>query len=132
MKSPCYCAVLRAAARKATALYDEELAPVGLNLAQYSLLRIIERAGTVSLTELGQVAELDRSTIGRNARVLQRQGVVRLTAAHDHRETAVALAPAGVDALRRGGPLWEAAQRHIEDRLGVEGARQLRAVAQRL
>ncbi len=38
MKTPCYCAALRVAARKTTALYDEELAAVGINLAQFSLL----------------------------------------------------------------------------------------------
>lgn len=39
MNTPCYCLALRAAARKATALYDETLAPAGLNLAQYGLMR---------------------------------------------------------------------------------------------
>ena len=78
MKIPCYCAALRVAARKTTALYDEELAAVGINLAQYSLLRQIERAGTVSLTELGRLAELDRSTVGRNVKALQGLGFVGL------------------------------------------------------
>jgi hypothetical protein len=44
----------------------------------------------------------------------------------------VTLAPGGVEALRRGRPLWEAAQRRIEDGLGAEGARRLRALAQSL
>ena len=34
---------LRAASRKATALYDDAVAPVDLNIAQFSLLRKIER-----------------------------------------------------------------------------------------
>ena len=101
---------LRAAWRKATALYDAELAPVGLNIAQYNLLRKIERAGAVSLTALGQLAELDRSTVGRNVRVLERLRFVRPVEAADQREAAVTLAPAGVEALRRAGPLWESAQ----------------------
>src|SRR5574337_549456 len=81
MKSPCYCSTLRAAARKATALYDEALAPAGVNVAQYGLLRRVERRGTVSLTELGRLSELDRSTVGRNARVLERLGLARLAGA---------------------------------------------------
>ena len=44
MASVCYCSSLRAAARKTTALYDAALAPVGINVAQFGLLRRIERA----------------------------------------------------------------------------------------
>jgi DNA-binding MarR family transcriptional regulator len=132
MKTPCYCAALRVAARKATALYDEELAPVGINLAQFSLLRKIERAGTVSLTELGRLAELDRSTVGRNVKVLKRLRFVGLAAGEDQREAAVTLTLTGVQALRRAGPMWESAQRRVENALGAEGARQLRALAQSL
>jgi DNA-binding MarR family transcriptional regulator len=120
---------LRAASRKATALYDEALAPVDLNIAQFSLLRKIERAGTVFLTALGRLAELDRSTVGRNIKVLERLRFVRLADVADRRKAMVTLAPSGVEALRRAGPLWEAAQCRVEDGLGVERARRLRALA---
>jgi DNA-binding MarR family transcriptional regulator len=126
MRTICYCAAVRAAARKTTALYDEALEPAGVNLAQYSLMRNIERAGTVSLTELGRMAELDRSTVGRNVKVLQRLRLVRLTPAKDQREAAVSLTAAGREAIRRGAPLWDEAQRRIETVLGVDGAEQLR------
>ncbi len=128
-ENPCYCLALRAAARKATALYDETLAPAGLNLAQYGLMRRIERAGAVSLTELGRMAELDRSTVGRNVKVLERLLLVRLSPAKDQREAAVGLTPAGSEALRRAAPLWEDAQRRVETVLGAGGAEQLRALA---
>ncbi len=75
---------------------------------------------------------LDRSTVGRNVKVLQRLGFVGLAAGEDRREAAVTLTPAGVEALRRAGPMWEAAQRRVENALGAEGARQLRALAQSL
>ena len=129
METICYCAAVRAAARKTTALYDEALEPAGVNLAQYSLMRNIERAGTASLTELGRMAELDRSTVGRNVKVLQRLRLVRLTPAKDEREAAVKLTAAGQEALRRGAPLWGEAQRRIETVLGAGGAEQLRILA---
>jgi DNA-binding MarR family transcriptional regulator len=132
MKSPCYCAVLRAASRKTTSLYDAALAPAGIGLAQYSLMRRIERAGTVSLTELARIAELDRSTVGRNVRVLERMGLVSGAAADDHRETTVALTESGVETLRRATPLWEDAQRRVEAVLGAAGATALRVLAQSL
>lgn len=132
MGTICYCAALRTAARKTTALYDSALAPLGINLAQYSLMRRIERAGPVSLTELGRLAELDRSTVGRNVKVLERLGLVRLEAAEDHREAAVRLAPAGARTLLRAAPRWDEAQRRIEAALGDDGARTLRTLASRL
>jgi DNA-binding MarR family transcriptional regulator len=129
MRTICYCAAVRTAARKTTALYDAALKPVGVNLAQFSLMRRIERAGRVSLTELGRMAELDRSTVGRNVRVLERLGLVLLTRAKDQREAAVRLTPAGAAALQRAAPLWEEAQRRVEAALGAGGAEQLRALS---
>ena len=129
MNSPCYCSTLRAAARKATALYDAALAPAGVNVAQFGLLRRIERRGSVSLTELGRLAELDRSTVGRNARVLERLGLVRLAATRDQREAAVSLTEKGAETLRLARPMWEDAQLRIEAALGAGGAETLRALA---
>jgi DNA-binding MarR family transcriptional regulator len=126
MSGICYCAALRAATRKVSARYDAALAPLGINIAQFSLLRHIERAAPVSLTELGRKVGLDRSTIGRNVRVLQRLGLVRVTPGVDQREATVALAEPGRDVLRRGAPLWEEVQHRIEAGLGPDGARQLR------
>ncbi len=129
MRTPCYCAAVRSAARKTTALYDAALAPAGVNIAQYSLLRKIERSGPVSLTELGRIAELDRSTVGRNVKVLERLRLVWLKSAEDQREAAVSLTAAGAEALRRGAPLWEEAQRQVEAALGSEAAERLRALS---
>jgi len=125
----CYCVAVRTAARKTTALYDALLEPAGVTLAQYSLLRRIERAGTVSLTKLGRLAELDRSTVGRNVKALEELRLVRLGPAKDQREAAVRLTPAGAEALQRAAPLWEQAQRRVETALGAAGAEQLRALA---
>jgi DNA-binding MarR family transcriptional regulator len=129
MTTTCYCAAVRTAARKTTALYDSILEPAGVTLAQYSLLRKIERAGSVSLTKLGRVAELDRSTVGRNVKALEELRLVRLGPAKDQREAAVHLTLAGAETLRQAFPLWEEAQRRMEASMGVGGAEQLRTLA---
>ena len=128
MSKPCICILLRQAARKSSAVYDEALAPLGINIAQFSLLRKISRAGSISLTELAQKAELDRSTMGRNAKVLQRMGLIEPAASDDHRETSVTLTDTGRDIVERGAPLWDKAQDEIEARLGDEGVEQLQAL----
>jgi DNA-binding MarR family transcriptional regulator len=129
MKTTCYCVVVRTAARKTTALYDSMLEPAGVTLAQFSLLRKIERAGSVSLTKLGQLTELDRSTVGRNVKALEKLRLVRTAATEDGREAAVSLTSAGERALRVGAALWEKAQRRVETALGAAGAAQLETLA---
>ncbi|MCQ4632879.1 MarR family transcriptional regulator [Shinella sp. CPCC 100929] len=120
MSAPCYCNRLRMANRKLSALYDDALEPMGINIAQFSLLRNVERRQPVSLTELGRQLELDRSTLGRNVRVLERMGLVRFGQGDDHREALVLLSERGVETLRASVPLWEACQDDVAGRLGPE------------
>ncbi len=110
----CYCISLRTAARKVSALYDDALAPVGINIGQLSMLRKIEKSSPLSLTELGRLSDLDRSTVGRNAKVLERMHLVQAVAGEDHREAALTLTAAGTKALAEAAPLWERAQATIE------------------
>ncbi len=120
--------LLRQAARRSSAVYDEALAPLGVTVAQFSLLRKVARAGAISLTELARLADLDRSTMGRNAKVLRRMGWIAEADSDDHRETTVTLTEAGRDLVARGGPLWDKAQADVEARLGDGGAEALRAL----
>lgn len=126
MKANCHWFALRKVSRKFSTLYDEALEPVGINIAQFSLLRIVRRHQPVSLTELGRIAGLDRSTIGRNIRVLQRDGLITAAKGEDQREAAVTLSQAGHEVLARAEPLWEQCQAMIEARVG---APQLAALA---
>jgi DNA-binding MarR family transcriptional regulator len=120
MKHLCHCDNLRVAARKVSALYDDALAPFGINIAQYSLLRKIERLGGASLTDLGRLAELDRSTVGRNVRVLEKDGLVENARGEGQREAQVRLTRKGADLLKRAKPAWDKCQRQLEDRLGAQ------------
>jgi DNA-binding MarR family transcriptional regulator len=125
---PCICVAVRKASRRLTATYDEALASEGITLAQFSLLKNIKRHGPLSLTRLGEIVELDRSTLGRNVRVLERMGLLTLAAGTDQRQAVVALAPDGVETLQRSLPLWEDAQTAIHTKIGAQGAAQLEAL----
>lgn len=121
MTTPCYCNLLRKAARRVSAAYDEVLAPFAVNIAQFALLRIVTVKGPLSLTELARIAELDRSTMGRNVRVLEGMGLVKTVRSdEDQRETVVALTGHGVALFNQALPAWETCQRQIEARLGRE------------
>lgn len=125
---PCICIAVRKASRRLTSRYDEALAPVGINLAQFSLLRNIRRHGPVSLTRLGEFTELDRSTLGRNVRVLERMGLCAPAAAADKREAAIVLTAEGQRLLAAAEPLWATTQTDIRTRIGADGAAQLQAL----
>jgi DNA-binding MarR family transcriptional regulator len=127
----CYCTLLRTAARKATSLYDDALAPLGINIAQFSLLRRIARHAPISLTELGKLCELDRSTVGRNTKLLERMGLVKTVPSRDQREATLMLTEQGNGVLRDGAALWEQAQVAIEAALGID-AQRLKALLQTL
>lgn len=120
MDSPCYCDLLRTAARKTTAIYDRHLAAVELTLAQYRLLKKINRAGKLSITELATLCDLDRSTVGRNVQVLERHELVAETNCGDGRRSMLSLTETGRQRLIAAMPLWQAAQTEIEATLGPD------------
>jgi DNA-binding MarR family transcriptional regulator len=127
-ETSCICIAVRQAGRKLTAFYDDALAPTGINVAQFSLLRKLRRHGPLSLTTLGEQVELDRSTLGRNLRVLQKMDLCHLAAGRDQRESVASLTQLGHDCLTAGDPLWEGAQAAVAEKLGANGADTLRAL----
>lgn len=111
--------MLREAARKVSSLYDEALVQFGINIAQFSLLRRIERFQPVSMTDLAHSVQLDRSTIGRNVKVLERMGFVEAGRGdRDQRESTIRLSSAGAALLAQASPIWDDCQNAMEARLG--------------
>ncbi|MBK5570329.1 MarR family winged helix-turn-helix transcriptional regulator [Ensifer sp. SSB1] len=130
--SRCYCILLRKASRKLSSLYDDALEPIGINVAQFSLLRHIERGQPISITELGRQTELERSTVSRNIKVLEGMDLVATSAGADQREAVVELTDNGRNILQDGAPLWQGAQDKIEAKLGVEDTAKLKELLQAL
>ena len=75
-----------------------------------------------------ELVELDRSTLGRNLRVLEKLGLVQLGPGKDQREQVADLTPSGRLSLLAGDPLWDRAQADIADRIGAGGVTQLEAL----
>ncbi len=114
----CACFNLRKAARAVTQLYDEFLRPANLRTTQFSLLTVLEQAGMVSISQLAELAVMDRTTLTRNLELLDREGLVRVRPGSDARVREVSLTPAGRTRLLAALPLWERAQSHVTSRLG--------------
>lgn len=120
LETHCACAKLRRSARIVSTLYDEALAPAGFTVAQFSLLRMLQRAGPCSLTEFAEASGHDRTTLNRTLRPLEQAGFVASSAARDKRARIVAVTEAARIAMRRGQPLWEQAQARIAATLGPD------------
>jgi DNA-binding MarR family transcriptional regulator len=113
-ESPCICATLRRATRAVTAAYDAALAPAGLRITQFGVLRWLARVGPLPVTRLAADAALDRSTMGRNLNPLERRGLVRIEVGNvDQRERVVYLTAAGEAAIEAALPHWRKAQERI-------------------
>ncbi|QCI11200.1 winged helix-turn-helix transcriptional regulator [Pseudomonas putida] len=122
LTSECICTHLRRAARGVSRHYDEALAGFGINVAQFSLLRHLQRLDRPSITTLAEAMGLERSTLGRNLRVLEAEGLVALAGGDDQRNRAVLLTAAGSLRLQEAHPAWEQAQEALVTQLG-EGQR---------
>ena len=123
---PCVCTTLRQATRAITSAYDAALAPVGLRITQFSVLRALARLGPVPVTRLAAEVALDRSTMGRNLDPLERQGLVRLEVGKvDQRERVAHLTAEGEAAIERAYPLWRVAQSKMAGVIDQSALRQL-------
>jgi DNA-binding MarR family transcriptional regulator len=116
----CACNKLRRSARIVSGIYDEALAPTGLTVAQFSLLRMLERAGPCSLTAFGAATGYDRTTLNRTLAPLEKAGLVACSRGDDRRARIVETTPAARAAMRKGIPLWEEAQAKMDAALGGE------------
>ena len=119
----CHCAALRRAARRATGLYDGAMAPFGIRVSQYGILVRLRRSGPTSLQALAADLVLDRTTLGRNLRALERDGYVASVAdPSDRRVRRLVITQAGVALIRRATPAWQEAQVAFEARYGTAQA----------
>ena len=130
---PCHCTTLRYAAQTLTEVYDRILAPSGLRVTQYMLLEtILEDEAEQSITDLAQKLGSDRSTIGRNVRILARDGLVSLSRGSDRREHTVHVTQKGREAVSLARPSWQKAQTAVVDTLGQDQLNTLRTLLSQL
>lgn len=115
----CVCSNLRRAARSVTQSFDRVLRPSGIRASQMPILVALAIADRAPISLIGRQLGMDRTTLTRNLRPLERAGLVQVAGAPDDgRQRLAALTPAGVRALARALPLWRRAQAEALERLG--------------
>lgn len=116
------CAVIhtRKAARAVTQLFDMALLPSGVRATQFTLLVAAHEAGELQMTELADKLLMNRTTLTRELKLLEKEGLVQIAVGQDRRARTVALTPQGNAVLDRALPLWSQAQSRVEERLGTK------------
>ena len=115
----CACGRLRRATRALTQLYDDEMAPSGLRVTQFSLLRTLDREGPTRITQLAAHTLLDRTALSRNLDPLVARGFVEIRAGRDARTREAALTRSGKAAVSAAEPHWKRAQSRVAKQLGA-------------
>jgi DNA-binding MarR family transcriptional regulator len=123
----------RLASRHITLFLDRELAGAGLTVAQLGLLAQIAAASDDTLGALAKRTGLDQSTLSRNLRTLEGDGLVEIAVVKaDQRRRSVWLTETGARRLEAAIPVWRKAHAKLAQRLPPELARRLAEAAQAL
>jgi len=111
---------MRRASQAITEVYDEFLEPSNLKLGQFSLLKHINQLGPISVSDLALIMRLDRTTLVRNLKPLEKDGLVEDISAEGTRNRQLKLTAKGIETYRLAEKLWEKAQNFLEEYLGKD------------
>ena len=109
----CACATTRHVARLLMQLYDHFLRNAGVEAPQFALLVAIDKEDRSRHSAIGLQCAMDKTTVSRNLKLLERKGWVTSIRGRDRRERHVTLTQAGRKRLAAGWPEWRKAQNHL-------------------
>lgn len=130
---PCACSQIRKTARAVSTLYDGFLAPAGVTVTQYAILVNIARRKDegISRTALAAHLGMDRTTLTRNLRPLERDKLVEpMPSEEDRRTSPLRLTSAGTKRLAKAYRQWEQVQARFQQNFGVTRLNELRSLLQ--
>jgi DNA-binding MarR family transcriptional regulator len=107
---PCACATARRATRLVTQLYGEHLRKHDLEPTQLSLLTLLQKLPGKSQTAVTRVLGIDKTTLSRNLKLMQKNGWVYLDSVPRQNELGLFLTTAGVKLVKASQPDWKRAQ----------------------
>jgi DNA-binding MarR family transcriptional regulator len=130
----CACFNIRKATRVVTQLFDDLMQPSGVRATQFTILVMVAKREAATMTELAESLVMDRTTLTRNLKPLEEQGLIRGVAGIDRRTRSISLTAKGQRILSQALPLWKKAQASVVRHLGSTTFKRmlndLRAVAQ--
>ena len=109
----CCCFNMRKVNRAVTQFYDEYLDSTGIRITQYTLLVEIASSDSKTLSEIAASLIMDRTTLTRNLKPLQKAGYIANTKTVDKRSKSYVLTDKGRKVVEDATPLWQEAQDKI-------------------
>jgi DNA-binding MarR family transcriptional regulator len=116
----CACFDLRRATRAVTRMYDEFLRDAGLNITQFSMLRLICAEKELSISTLGRYMVMERTSITRALAPLERDGLVLSRPGTDKRIRVVSVSNKGRRLVEDAEPKWRQAQEALLETIGED------------
>ncbi|MDF2544774.1 MAG: MarR family transcriptional regulator [Herbinix sp.] len=118
--SNCNCLNLRRASAAITKIYDEKLAPSGLTVSQYSILKHLKDFCPVSVSDLAIKIRLDRTTLVRSLKPLEATSLIIDVSQNGTRNRQLQLTEKGIEKCIEAEYLWNDAQNLMEQKLGKQ------------
>jgi DNA-binding MarR family transcriptional regulator len=125
----CYCLASRRSARFLTRLYEQHLRPSGLTSSQFSILSYLDHRRSMTIVELSEVMEMERTTLVRTLRPLKDAGLIGEGSRKLGRASTLQNTSLGAAKLQEATPMWESAQRAFEAQMTPDAAADLREIA---
>jgi DNA-binding MarR family transcriptional regulator len=125
----CLAVRVRLIARAVTAIYDTALEGHGLTIAQLNLLAAVGKAGPCAPSTLGEILQLERSTVSRNLTLLLRHGWIEAASSDAKGIREVVLTREGRAKVSSVMPQWRSAQRETVKLLEAHGVTAIRDIA---
>jgi len=116
----CACFDLRRATRAVSRMYDDFLRDAGLNITQFSLLRLICVEKELSISTLGRYMVMDRTSITRALAPLERDGLILSRPGTDKRIRVVSVSNKGRRLVEDAEPKWRQAQVALLETIGED------------
>jgi DNA-binding MarR family transcriptional regulator len=118
MAQHCACFHLRRASRLVSQAFDQELKPSGLKVTQFTLLSVFVLHEDMGIGKVARILGMDRTTLSRNLKLLEKMGLIQLEPGQDRREQLAKVTEKGEEAFMEGGALWEKAQKKALANIG--------------
>jgi DNA-binding MarR family transcriptional regulator len=116
--SACTCFNTRKIARVITQVFDEAFKKIGFRSTQFNPLVMIFARGPVTVNKLSVYLVMDRTTLGRNLKPLEREGLIEITSGEDRRQKLISITDKGKELLIRAFPVWQETQKKVLKQIG--------------
>jgi DNA-binding MarR family transcriptional regulator len=116
----CVCFNLRRVTRVVTQFYDAEIRRHGVRPTQGSILAALQARDRWTMAELSECLGMDRTTLVRNLRPLQREGLAHASGGGHGRLVELSITDKGRKQIEKLTPAWKSAQSAAVKTLGAK------------